>query len=162
MAGPIITGLVFSALIILLSLYKPEICRIFLGFFFICMGLGVNLPFVVTRPFFVYEYGMGAWLPLFRTLTESIIGLNPQLFGVFLILFEVFVGLALLGKNRWVSMGIFLASLFILLLIPLYYSQIAWAVSIAGILLLLRKKYENNVLEMIRLKVKERQNPPEN
>jgi len=154
MIGPIISGLVFSTLIIILSVFKPNACRIFLGFFFLAMGLGVNLYFVINQPYFVFEYGMGAWLPLYRALTESIIGLNPVLFGVLLIIFEVLVGLALLGKKNRVSLGIFSASLFILLLIPLYYSQIAWSFSVVGILFLLRNKYENNVLEMIRAKFK--------
>ena len=160
MIGPIITGLVFSGLIILLSIFKPEGCRIFLGFFFIVMGLGVNLSFVITQPFFVYEYGMGAWLPLFRSLTESIIGLNPVLFGVLLIIFEVLVGVALLGKNNWVNLGILFASAFILFLIPLYYSQIAWSFSVVGVLLLLRKKYENNVLEIFKTKYKKGDGEP--
>lgn len=152
--GPIITGLIFSAVIIFLSIYKPEGCRIVLGFLFIFMGLGVNLNFIITQPYFVYEFGMGAWVPVFRILTESIVGLNPVLCGVLLILFEVLIGFALLGSKHWVSLGIYLASFFILILIPLYYSQIAWAVSVVGVLLLLRKKYEVNFLDLFRSKVK--------
>lgn len=153
MIGPIITGLVFSAMVILLSIFKPEGCRILLGFFFIIMGLGVNLTFFLTQPYYVYEYGMGAWMPFIRGLTESIIGLNPVLFGVLLIVFEVLVGLSLLASKNWVSLGIFMASLFILILIPLYYSQIAWAVSVVGVLLLLRNKYEKTFVDLIRSRI---------
>ncbi len=154
MIGPLMPGLVFSAVIIILSIYKPEECRILLGFFFIFLGLGVNLTSFLSQPYFVYENGMEAWLPLFRVLTESIIGLNPVLFGVFLIIFEVLIGLALLGSKTWVSLGIYLAAFFILILIPVYYSQMAWAVSVIGVLLLLRKKYEVNFVDLIRSRVK--------
>jgi hypothetical protein len=149
MAGPIITGLIFSTIVIILSMYKPNICRVFLGIFFIAMGLGVNVSYLITQPFFVYEYGMGAWMPLFRNLTESIIGINPKLFGILLIVFETLTGLLLMGKGIWVKLGIFTASLFILMLIPLYYSQIAWAVSVFGILYLLRLDYTLDVFGKI-------------
>lgn len=154
MIGLIISGLIFSTSIIVLSISKPEGCRIFLGISFLLLGLVVNLSLVFTQPFFVYEFGMVAWLPLFRSLTESFIGLNPILFGVFFIVFEVLVGLALLSKKNWVYAGIFLASLFILILTPLYYSQIAWSLSLFGVLPLLRKKYDNNVVDIIRLRHK--------
>ncbi|MBI9097531.1 MAG: hypothetical protein JEY91_03585 [Spirochaetaceae bacterium] len=157
MIGPIISGLVFSAVIIILSIYRTNACRIFLGLFFIVMALGVNLPFVVTQPYFVYEYGMGAWFSYYRVLTESIIGLNPKLFGVILISFELVTGLLLLGKDSRVKIGIFLSSGFILILVPLYYSQIAWAISIPGILLLLRKNYRQNMVEILSVKLKKRQ-----
>jgi len=154
MIGPIITGLVFSALVILLSVFRPNTSRIFLGFFIMAMGLGVNLAFVITQPYFVFEYGMGAWLPLFRNLTESIIGLNPKLFGVFLVIFEVLIGFSLLAKGIWVKVGIIGISLFILMLVPLYYSQIAWAISLIGILYLLKNQYDQSILDIIKAKMK--------
>ena len=52
---------------------------------------------------FVFDYGHGAWLPLYRTLTERIITLNPGVFGILLILFEVAMELperTLKGANR--------------------------------------------------------------
>lgn len=152
MTGPVISGLIFSALIIFLCLFRPEAGRIFLGFFFILMGLGVNLSFIISQPYFVYEYGMSAWLPLYRTLTESIIGMNPVLFGVLLIIFEVSVGLMLLGKGKWTKAGILLASLFILILIPIYLSQIAWALNIPVLLMLLKRDFDRNVFEVIKRK----------
>lgn len=158
MIGPVVSGLIFSSVIIILSIFKPDVCRFFLGFFFIVMGLGVNLTFVITQPYFVYQYGMSAWVPLFRDLTESVIGLNPVLFGVLLIIFEVLTGLVLLGKGFRPYLGIISASVFILMLVPLYYSQIAWASCVPGILLLLRKKYEKNIIEIISDKRKKNQN----
>lgn len=152
MAGPLISGLLFSAIVILLSIIKPDMCRVFLGFFFVVMGFFVNLSCFLTQPFFVYEYGMGAWLPLYREITESVIGLNPRLFAIMLMVSETIMGLFLLYKGWFVKVGITAISLFGLILIPFNYSQIAWALSLIGAVFLLRKNYEMTFIEIIQKK----------
>jgi hypothetical protein len=149
MADPIISGFLFSTIILLLSVYKPNICRVSLGLFFIVLALGVHIPLFISQPFFVYESGMGAWIPFFRMLTETIIGLNPRLFGVFLIILEVLIGLLLMAKGVWAKIGIISSSILILMSVPLDYSQIAWAVSLVGILFLMRLKYTLDVFGKI-------------
>lgn len=150
MLGPILTGIIFSAIVILLCIFKPEAGRCFLGFFFLLMALGINIPYIITQPYFVYQYGMSSQFPLYRDLTESIIGLNPILFGVLLIVFEVTVGLSLLGRRNWVKAGLLLSSLFILLLVPIQYPQIAWALCVPVVLKRMKREYERNVIELIR------------
>ncbi len=106
MIGPIIAGIVFSLLVIVLSFVKPNAGRIFLGIFFVAMGLGVNIAFLLTDPIYIVTYGRGAWLPLYRTLTESIITFNPSLFAILLIVFEVAMGLLMLSRGAGVKVGL--------------------------------------------------------
>ena len=99
MISQIIVGIAYSLLVILLCFLKPNGGRIFLGFFFIVMGMGVNLTFVLVSPNFVADYGMNAWFPLYRTLTKLIIAPYPVAFGILLIVFEVGMGILLLSKG---------------------------------------------------------------
>jgi hypothetical protein len=153
MAGPIIVGILYSLLVIILCFFKPNAGRIFLGIFFLAMGLGVNLPFLLTIPSFIVDYGRGAWVPLFRTLTENIIALNPVVFGVLLILFEVIMGIFLLSKGVPVKVGLIGTMIFILLLIPLHMIQLVWAISAAAHVYLLTKSFNTSLLEMIKSRI---------
>ena len=69
------------------------------------MGLGVNIAFLLTDPIYIVTYGRGAWLPLYRTLTERIITFNPSLFAILLIVFEVAMGLLMLSRGESGSLG---------------------------------------------------------
>jgi hypothetical protein len=89
------------------------------------MGIGVNVAFLLTQPSFVADYGREAWLPFYRTLTESVIAPQPRVFGILLILFEVVMGLFLLSSGVGVKLGLIGSMIFVLALIPLYVSQIA-------------------------------------
>lgn len=150
MAGPIITGLLFSLFLIIFSWKKPNGARIFLGIFFIIMGLGINVPFLLIKPNFIAEYGQGAWFPLYRTLTDLIIKPYPYLFGILLICFEITMGVLLLGKKKSVKIGLIGTMLFIIMLSPLYKSQLAWTISIIGHIFLLKKEFNTSFIELIR------------
>jgi hypothetical protein len=150
MIGPIVVGSVYSLLVIVLSVLKPNAGRIGLGIFFLAMGLGVNLTMALTQPTFVLEYGSGAWLPLYRTLTERIIGSAPLLFGVLLIGFEVSMGILLLTRGTGVKIGLVGTMVFVLALVPIALPQIAWAGSIAGHVYLLTRRFDSDVVELLR------------
>jgi hypothetical protein len=135
--------------VIVLSLLRPNAGRIFLGFFFIAMGIGVNVSFLLTQPNFVSDYGEGAWLPLYRTLTESIIAPQPKLFGILLILFEVAMGIFLLSRGVWVKVGLVGTTIFVLALVPIHVAQIAWAGSVVANVYLLTKSFDTGVMTMI-------------
>ena len=149
MAGPIVVGAVYSLFVIVLSLLKPNAGRIFLGFFFVAMGVGVNVAFLLTQPSFVADYGREAWLPLYRTLTETIIAPRPRIFGILLILFEVAMGLLLLSRGAWVKVGLIGTMIFVLALVPIYVTQIVWAVSMAANVYLLTKNFDKGLVKMI-------------
>lgn len=149
MAGPIVVGAVYSLFVIVLSLLKPNAGRIFLGFFFVAMGVGVNVAFLLTQPSFVADYGREAWLPLYRTLTETIIAPRPRIFGILLILFEVAMGLFLLSRGIWVKVGLIGTMIFVLALVPIHVTQIVWAVSVAANVYLLTKNFDTGFVKMI-------------
>ena len=149
MAGPIVVGVVYSLFVIVLSLLKPNAGRIFLGFFFVAMGIGVNVAFLLTQPSFVSDYGREAWLPLYRTLTESVIAPQPRIFGILLILFEVAMGLFLLSSGAWVKVGLIGTMIFVLALVPIHVAQIAWAGSVVANVYLLTKSFDTGVVKMI-------------
>jgi hypothetical protein len=113
------------------------------------MGIGVNVTFLLTQPSFVFDYGREAWLPLYRTLTESIIAPQPRIFGILLILFEVTMGLFLLGRRAWVRVGLIGTMIFVLVLVPINIAQIAWAGSVIANVYLLTKSFDAGVVKMI-------------
>ncbi len=156
MAGPIITGLAFSATVIFLSFWRPNTGRIVLGFFFIVMGLGINLTFVLTNPNFIAEYGSSAWLPLYRILTERIIAVNPLLFGILLIIFEIIMGCFLLSKGIWVKLGLIGTMIFVLMLVPIALEQIVWAAVIVANIYLLTKNFDTSFPTMLRARFRKR------
>lgn len=156
MAGPIITGAVFSLVLIVLSIVKPNAGRIFLGVFFLVMGIGVNGTYLFTQPSFVFDYGYNAQFALYRSLTESIIGPAPLAFGIILIVFEVTMGIFLLSRGRLVKIGLIGAMAFVLMLVPIHYAQAVWAVSIGANIYLLTKHFNEGLLKMIKTRFKSR------
>jgi len=150
MAGPVVAGILFSMLVVVLSVLRPNAGRLFLGIFFVLMGIGVNLTFVLTQPDFVYEYGQGSWLPLYRTLTERVIGLSPTVFGIALIVFEVLMGVLLLSRGTWVKVGLVGTAVFVLALVPIHPQQIAWIGPAVANVYLLTRSFDADVLTMIR------------
>ena len=159
MVGPIIAGAVYSVLVIVLSFLKPNAARIFLGIFFLAMGLGVNLSFLLTQPSFVYDYGANARLPLYRTLSDSIIVPAPMVFGILLIIFEIATGILLLSHRGWVKVGLIGSSAFVLALVPINFAQGIWALSIVGTIYLLTRSFNTGLLGMVKnrkRRVKER------
>lgn len=150
MAGPIVVGVVYSLFVIVLSLFRPNAGRIFFGIFFVAMGIGVNVTFLLTQPDFVLNYGRESWLPLYRTLTESVIAPSPAAFGILLILFEVAMGLFLLSRGVWVKVGLIGTTIFVLALVPIHVAQIAWAGSVVANVYLLTKSFDTAFMTMIR------------
>lgn len=58
--------LAFVALFFLFCLAKPNASRIFLGFFFIVMAIGVNIVTVLTAPQSYITLGANALIPFYR------------------------------------------------------------------------------------------------
>jgi len=161
MTGPIFTGLLFSTVVILLSYYNPESCRVVIGMFFLISGAVFNFASIIVRPFFVYQHGMTAHFALYRDFTEKIIGMNPILFGIMLILFQLAVGLMILGKDRWVNRGLFIASLFMIMLIPLHQYRFSLALCVPSLIYLMGKNDGKSFFDMInemKVKIKPGQN----
>lgn len=150
MTGAIVAGAAYSLLLSVLSFLKPNAGRIFLGIFFLVMGIGVNGSFLLTQPTFVYDYGHSAHLSLYRTLAESIIAPAPMVFGILLIFFEVTMGTFLLSSGRWVKAGLIGTMAFVLMLVPIHYAQAVWAVSIVANIYLLTRRFDASVVMIFR------------
>jgi hypothetical protein len=148
--GPIVAGIIYSLLVIVLSFSKPNAARLFLGFFFLAMGLGVNLSFLLTQPSFVYDYGKNAWLPLYRTLSDHVIAPVPMVFSILLILFEITMGIFLLSRGRWVKAGLVGVTVFVLALIPINIMQGLWALSVVGTIYLLTRRFDMGLLGIVK------------
>ena len=150
MIAPIVAGILFSLLAMILGLLRPNGYRVFLGIFFLAMGIGVNLAFLLTQPDFVYVYGRNSWWPLYRTLTERIIGASTGVFGIALIVFEVLMGVFLLSRGVWVKIGLIATMVFVLALIPISPAQIAWVGPVVANCYLLTSRFETGVVGLIR------------
>ena len=67
MLNPVTVSVIFVLAVIVLCLAKPGVGRIFLGFFYLAMAIGVNIVTVLTNPQSYVEMGKDSFIPL----TES-------------------------------------------------------------------------------------------
>lgn len=78
----LITSVVFSLLVLLLCLVRPNAGRIFLGNFFLVMAIGVNVVLVLISPNLFVALGTNdAIIPLYQWFFENVVAIAPPLFG---------------------------------------------------------------------------------
>jgi hypothetical protein len=152
MLAPIIISSVFVLLFVVLCLTKPNAGRIFLGIFFLLMGLGVNGYFTFGNPQGYIDYASGALIPFYRDLALLIININPLIFGILLILYEVVMGIFLLHKGKYVKAGLIGTILFLIAIAPNSYLQIPWLGMIIGQGYLLTKDFDHTLIDGFRKK----------
>lgn len=153
---PIIVSCVFVLAVIMLCFFKPNAGRIFLGFFFLVMAIGVNGSFTFGNPQGYVEYASGALIPLYRDIALAIIGLNPVIFGSLLMLYEITMGLLLLHKQKSVKIGLIGTIVFLIGIAPLSYLQIPWLGLIIGEAYLLTQEFDTSFLGAVRSKLRSR------
>jgi len=153
---PIIVSSVFVLAVIILCLIKPNAGRIFLGLFFIIMAIGVNGSFTFTNPQAYVEYASEALIPLYQDIALTIVELNPMLFGLLLMVFEITMGLLLLHKGKSVRIGLIGTMVFLIGIAPLSFVQIPWVGLIIGEAYLLTKEFDTTFLEIIQSKLRTR------
>ena len=152
MFGPIVTGILLSLVMICISLKKPNTARIVLGMFFLVMAIGVNGTFTLFNPQSYVEYGQGALLSIYRELCTKIIALNPVLFGLLLIFYEITIGLLMLHKGKLVKAGLIGSIFFLLAISPVSLIQISWLGLAITPAYLLTKHFETSFWEIMRSK----------
>ena len=103
---PIITCSVGFSLVAAAALWRPQGTRLFLGFFFLAMGLGVNLGFTVFAPEGYANMAGHAYIPLARSFFEGPVAAHPRAWMTPVIVLETFVGIALLMRGRIVRVGL--------------------------------------------------------
>jgi hypothetical protein len=153
---PFIVSSLFVLAVVILCLVKPNAGRIFLGLFFLVMAIGVNGSFTFTNPQGYVEYASGALIPLYRDIALTIVKLNPVLFGLLLMVFEIAMGLLLLHKGKSVRIGLIGTIVFLIGIAPLSFVQIPWLGLIIGEAYLLSKEFDTTFLEIIQSKLRSR------
>jgi hypothetical protein len=154
---PIIVSSVFILAVVILCLTKPSAGRIFLGLFFLVMAIGVNGTFTFTNPQAYVDYASESLIPLYRDIALTVVELNPVLFGLLLMAFEIAMGLLLLHKQKSVRIGLIGTIVFLIGIAPLSFVQIPWLGLIIGEAYLLTKEFDTTFLETIRSKLRRRQ-----
>jgi len=108
MLTPYIVSTVFVLTVVVLCFARPNAGRIFLGLFFMAMGIGVHGAIILTNPQVYMGYANGTLIPLYRELSLRVIAaLSPVLFGLLVAAFEIAVGLMVLNKQKYVKMGLY-------------------------------------------------------
>jgi hypothetical protein len=153
---PTIASSVFVLAVIILCLIRPNAGRIFLGLFYLVMAIGVNGSFTFTNPQAYVEYASGALIPLYRDIALTVVELNPVLFGLLLMAFEIAMGLLLLHKRNSVRIGLIGTIAFLIGITPLSFVQIPWLGLIIGEAYLLTKEFDSTFLDIIKSKLRPR------
>lgn len=157
MLNPITISSVFVLGVVILCFVKPNAGRIFLGFFFLLMAIGVNGSFTFSNPQAYVEYAQGALIPFYRDLALGFIAvLGPTLFGVLLMLFEISMGVMLLHKKKSVKIGLIGTMIFVIGIAPLAVVQIPWIGLVIGEAYLLTKEFDHHFIDIIRSKIQPR------
>lgn len=157
MDAPMIISSLFVLAVVILCLVKPNAGRIFLGFFFLVMALGVNGSFTFGNPQAYLDYANGALIPFYRQLAVSVVRISPVGFGLLLMIFEICMALLLLHKKQAVKIGLIGTMLFIVGISPLSWVQIPWLGLLVAQGFLYTKEFDRSVLERILAALKIRQ-----
>jgi hypothetical protein len=151
MLTPYVVSTVFVLAVVVLCFARPNAGRIFLGLFFMAMGIGVHGAIILTNPQVYMGFGNGALIPLYRELSLRVIAaLSPVLFGLLVAAFEIAVGLMVLNKQKYVKMGLLGMTVFEIALTPFDAIQFIWLGLAVGQVYLLTKEFDTTFLEMLR------------
>lgn len=117
---PLLVSTVFMLAVFALCLARPVAGRGFLGAFFLLMGLGVNLGFVLFAPEMFVELGAAdPVVPLYTWFFTNVVAAAPALWGLAVVAFEAAVGLLLLLGGAGAKWGVAGAILFLVGITPL-------------------------------------------
>jgi hypothetical protein len=152
MSNQVIVGIIFAVAVIVLCILKPNAGRIFLGFFYIVMAIGVNLILGITNPQSYIQMGMESPVTFYRELFSNIVAPNPMLFVLLVAAFQIVMGLLILYKQMYVKAGLIGTILFILAITPFGVHQLPWLGLPLAQIYLLTKRFDKTFLEMLRTK----------
>ncbi|HRZ20570.1 MAG TPA: hypothetical protein P5184_02810 [Bacteroidales bacterium] len=145
----IIWSIGFVLFVIILGILKPNIGRIFLGFFYLVMAIGINIPNAITNPQSTVQMGEASLLGFYRILFSEVVSKAPVLFILAIAIFQITMGLLILNKHKYVKYGLTGASVFLILITPFGYIQIPWLGIAAIQLYLLTKDFNKTFIEII-------------
>jgi hypothetical protein len=146
----IIWSIGFVLVVMILCYVKPNIGRLFLGFFYLVMALGVNTVLAFTNPQAIVQMGEGSLIELYRIFFSNVVSLAPIPFILIVAIFEITMGLLILNKHLKVKLGLIGTTIFLCLITPFGFIQLPW-LGIALIqLYLLRKDFDKTFFEIIK------------
>jgi hypothetical protein len=115
----LIVSALFSSLVLILCVLRPNAGRVFLGLFFMVMAIGVNVVLVVIDPDLFVGLGTNdAIVPLYRWFFENVVALAPPLFGLLAAAYEVAIALLMLSKGRYAKWGLIGGIVFLIGITP--------------------------------------------
>lgn len=150
MLVPYIVSGLFVLAVVILCFVRPKVGRIFLGFFYLAMALGVNGAFVLAAPHFYVQYGSEALLPVYRVFATRVIAWNPVLFGLLLMVFETAMGVCILSRGRYVKIGLIGTIFFLCAILPVSLLQVPWLGLVIGQGYLLNHRFDDSLIALLR------------
>jgi hypothetical protein len=149
----LIVSAVFSLLVLVLCLVRPNVGRIFLGIFFLVMAVGVNVVLVFVAPDQFVALGTEESLvPLYRWFFENVVALAPPLFGLLAAAYEITIALIMLSKGEYAKWGLIGGIVFLIGITPLGVWTLANPIMALALAILLRREYDRSFVEMLHLK----------
>ena len=139
----------FVLVVLVFCWWRPNATRIFMGFFFIVMAIGVHVVLVLTAPTVYLEWGQAALLAPYRWLFSTVVAWNPVVFGLLAATFEIAVALLMLAKGRYARLGLIAGSLFLLVISPLGIDTLPNILLAGGLAYLATKHYEASAWDII-------------
>lgn len=142
--------LVFVLAVLALCWFKPNAARIFLGFFFIVMGIGFHIVLILLNPHGYDGFSTTAFLPLYRWAFREIVTYNPLTFAVTAAVFEIAVALLILSSRQYARIGLTAGSVFLLAITPLGIETLPNALLACGLVYLATKEFPISFWELVR------------
>ncbi len=154
MINPFTVSVAFVLAVVVFCLAKPNAGRIFLGFFYLAMAIGINIVTVIANPQSYVEMGKDALIPLYRELFVKVIALNPPLFVLPIAAFQIAMAFLILHKGRYVKIGLIGTMIFVIGVTPLGTIQFPWLGLVLAQAFLLTKEFDTTFLEILRSKLR--------
>jgi hypothetical protein len=142
--------LAFVLVVLAAAWFRPNATRLFLGFFFIVMGIGFHLILILSNPHGYDGFSASAYLPLYRWIFRELVMPYPLLWAIVAATFEIALGLLMLGKGRNVTIGLSLGGLFLLAITPLGLETLPNALLALGLAYLATRSYPRSLWELAR------------
>jgi hypothetical protein len=135
----------------LFCIYKPRPARIFVGLFYILMGLGVNLALVFTNPQGFVLIGKEALLPFYRPIFDTLVPMAPAVWGLVIALFEITMGIMILGRGLTAKLGLIGYTVFCFAIVPLNWMAFpAWCLALGHIQILRSGVVDRSLPQIVR------------
>jgi hypothetical protein len=149
MQGFLIWG-AFTVGVAAFCVWRPQAARIFIGLFFVAMGLGIHGGFILANPQSYVDFAAKAPWAIYRDMGLALTEPNPLAFGIFMLTFELITAALILSRGRYVTWGLLGAILFLIGITPLGLEEVPNVILAAGIAFLLTKDFPTDVLTMLR------------